>query len=250
MAFHARLEGAFAKQGTSIAVCLLVIDKRAGPKSTAVINRATVADLVPLLSKVPPRRRVATELALVATLPVSPAKITPTLLGGFRSAAPKLAAANCTSDATDAISLAYTHRDTIADAEQAVGVYVAYRPQRLIFENAADHPTQLVESAAMASVALPAPNYVPQLPAKVVRGHVLSRAQLETLVHALDATSSDLPGRYRVPERGLELVPDADGANYRRGFFLGDGTGAGKGRQLASILMDQWLRGRRRHLWI
>jgi hypothetical protein len=39
-------------------------------------------------------------------------------------------------------------------------------------------------------------------------------------------------------------------AHYRRGFFLGDGTGAGKGRQLASILMDQWLRGLRRHLWI
>jgi hypothetical protein len=52
-----------------------------------------------------------------------------------------------------------------------------------------------------------------------------------------------------VPERGLELVPDADGANYRRGFFLGDGTVLAKG-QLASILMDQWLRGRRRHLWI
>jgi hypothetical protein len=94
------------------------------------------------------------------------------------------------------------------------------------------------------------PNYVPQLPAKVIRDRVLSRAQLETLVHALDATSSDLPGRYRVPERGLELVPDAEGAIYRRGFFLGDGTGAGKGRQLASILMDQWLRGNRRHLWI
>jgi hypothetical protein len=46
----------------------------------------------------------------------------------------------------------------------------------------------------------------------VIRDHVLSRAQLETLVHALDATSSDLPGRYRVPERGLELVPDAEGA--------------------------------------
>jgi hypothetical protein len=84
----------------------------------------------------------------------------------------------------------------------------------------------------------------------VIRDRVLSRAQLETLVHALDATSSDLAGRYRVPERGLELVPDAEGACYRRGFFLGDGTGAGKGRQLASILMDQWLRGHRRHLWI
>ncbi|WP_292924181.1 strawberry notch-like NTP hydrolase domain-containing protein, partial [Novosphingobium sp. SCN 63-17] len=250
VAFHARLEGAFAKQGTSIAVRLLVIDKCAGSVSTTVVNRATLNDLVPFLSKVPPRRRVVTELALVATPPVSPAKTTSTLLGGFRSAAPKLAAAASRGDATGAIPLAYRLRDTIADAEQAIGVYVAYRPQRLVFDDAADHPTQLVESAAMASVALPVPSYVPQLPAKVIRDRMLSRAQLETLVHALDATSSDLPGRYRVPERGLELVPDAEGASYRCGFFLGDGTGAGKGRQLASILMDQWLRGNRRHLWI
>jgi hypothetical protein len=67
-------------------------------------------------------------------------------------------------DANGAIPLAYTVRDTIADAEQAIGVYVAYRPQRLVFDDAADHPTQLVESAAMASVALPAPSYVPSFP--------------------------------------------------------------------------------------
>jgi predicted RNA methylase len=58
LAFHARLEGAFAKQGTAIAVRLLVIDKFAGSINTTVINRATVADLVPFLSKLPPRRRV------------------------------------------------------------------------------------------------------------------------------------------------------------------------------------------------
>jgi hypothetical protein len=90
------------------------------------------------------------------------------LLGGFRSATPKLVAAASRGDANGAIPLAYTLRDTIADAEQAVGVYVAYRPQRLIFENAADHPTQLVESAAMASVALPArtmsPSFQPSDP--------------------------------------------------------------------------------------
>jgi hypothetical protein len=54
------------------------------------------------------------------------------LLGGFRSASPKLAAALPRSDANGAIPLAYTVRDTIADAEQAIGVYVAYRPQRLV----------------------------------------------------------------------------------------------------------------------
>ncbi|KAH2773522.1 hypothetical protein KXV54_009019, partial [Aspergillus fumigatus] len=49
---------------------------------------------------------------------------------------------------------------------------------------------------------------------------------------------------------GVELQPHAEGKIYRRGFFLGDGTGAGKGRQLAAVLMDQWLRGNRRHIRI
>jgi hypothetical protein len=155
VAFHARLEGAFAKQGTSIAVRLLVVDKCVGSINTTVINRATLADLVPFLkgSSAPSYR---SRIAARGCCPVPPVKSTSILLGGFRSAAPKLSSATRDRDANGVIPLAYTLRDTIADAEQAVGVYVAYRPQRLIFENAADHPTQLVESAAMASVALPA----------------------------------------------------------------------------------------------
>jgi hypothetical protein len=31
---------------------------------------------------------------------------------------------------------------------------------------------------------------------------------------------------------------------------LGDGTGAGKGRQIAACILDNWLQGRRRHIWI
>ena len=248
--FHARLEGAFAKQGTSIPIRLLVIDKRAGAINTTVVNRSNVADLAPFLAKVPPRRRTEASLHLNMTMPTPIPKPASPIFGGFRSTGLKSATILENAEGNGAVPLVYTVRDTIADAEQAVGVYVAYRPQRLIFADASDHPTQLVESAAMASVALPAPSFVPKLPSNVIRDRVLSRAQLETLVHALEATSSDLPGRYRIPERGLELVPDADGATYRRGFFLGDGTGAGKGRQLASILMDQWLRGSRRHLWI
>ena len=38
--------------------------------------------------------------------------------------------------------------------------------------------------------------------------------------------------------------------SYRKGFFLGDGTGAGKGRQVAACILDNWLQGRRRHIWI
>src|SRR3546814_17610513 len=41
-----------------------------------------------------------------------------------------------------------------------------------------------------------------------------------------------------------------DAVKFRRGWFLGDGTGAGKGRQVAGIILDNWLKGRRRAVWI
>lgn len=34
------------------------------------------------------------------------------------------------------------------------------------------------------------------------------------------------------------------------GFFLGDGAGVGKGRQIAGIIMDNYARGRRRAIWV
>ena len=43
---------------------------------------------------------------------------------------------------------------------------------------------------------------------------------------------------------------DADAVQFRKGFFLGDGTGSGKGRQAAGIILDNWLRGRRKAVWI
>src|SRR5258708_34559002 len=44
---------------------------------------------------------------------------------------------------------------------------------------------------------------------------------------------------------------DIEGAiRFGGGWCLGDGTGAGKGRQVASIILDNWLKGRRRALWI
>jgi len=37
---------------------------------------------------------------------------------------------------------------------------------------------------------------------------------------------------------------------FRQGWYLGDGTGVGKGRQIAGIILDNWCQGRRRHLWL
>ena len=39
-------------------------------------------------------------------------------------------------------------------------------------------------------------------------------------------------------------------AAYRRGFFIGDGTGVGKGREISGILLDNLRHGRKKHVWI
>ena len=50
----------------------------------------------------------------------------------------------------------------------------------------------------------------------------------------------------------MSAAPDdaKDAVRFRRGWFLGDGTGAGKGRQVAAIILDNWLKGRRKAVWI
>ena len=80
---------------------------------------------------------------------------------------------------------------------------------------------------------------------------LLSDAQLETVIYAGEAHAAMLTGRYRVDESfdTLSLARDddaGDAVQFRKGFFLGDGTGCGKGRQAAGIVLDNWLRGRRK----
>jgi hypothetical protein len=74
------------------------------------------------------------------------------------------------------------------------------------------------------------------------------------VIYAGEAHGAYLAGSWTVDETGdmVSAAPDdaADTVSFRRGFFLGDGTGAGKGRQSAGILLDNWARGRRKALWI
>jgi hypothetical protein len=111
-------------------------------------------------------------------------------------------------------------------------VYETYRPARIRVAGAKAHPTELVESAAMASVLPPAVDYKPSLPAKIVKDGLLSDAQLEAVIYAGHAHQDHLP----------------DG--QRRGYFIGDGTGVGKGRELSGIIRDNWEQGRKRHIWL
>jgi predicted RNA methylase len=253
--FSAAIAGAvFAKHGTTIETRLTVIDRSPADDATAFPSPLGVApDAATLLDWV-------TEY-VPARLPIAAAVATPPIA---RAASPRTVPAyatrpsGVTSPTADpaAVELAYK----IAVWTPAEGgriteaLYEEYALQSIRIPGSQPHPTKLVQSAAMASVAPPLPSYRPLLPPDVITGGLLSDAQLESVIYAGEAHSQFLAGSWTVDET-FDLVcaarDDADNAvQFRRGWFLGDGTGAGKGRQVAGILLDNWLKGRRRAVWI
>jgi hypothetical protein len=121
-------------------------------------------------------------------------------------------------------------------------------------QGAKPHPSLLCESAALSLVSPPAPNYIPHLPTKIVDSGLLSEAQLESVIYAGQAHAQLLSGYYLIDESYDNInVTDSnreDAVQFRKGWFLGDGTGAGKGRQVAGIILDNWCQGRRKAIWI
>ncbi len=96
------------------------------------------------------------------------------------------------------------------------------------------HPDPVVENASLSAVKAPKPpdDCLEDIASNVVSEGKLSNLQLEAVAYANMCFGKNLE----------------DGS--RRGFFIGDGAGIGKGRELAGIVAQQWARGVRKHLWI
>ena len=131
----------------------------------------------------------------------------------------------------ETITVENKENDT-TDKELTDAVYEGYVPEKLRIQGAMRHPSELVQSSAMAAVSPPDITYTPNLPTKVITQGILSDAQLEAVVYAGQAQESILP----------------DGR--RKGFFIGDGTGLGKGREIAGIILDSFRQGRKKAVWI
>ncbi len=239
-----RVTGAFRRTGTGIPVCMMVVDKLADSQPAITGETGDLPNLASWIGRMPPR---APEVASIRPVCPRPATISPRKTERIRPTAP-FASRPPSGEPFEVLD--YTALDEPAAVPEQTGIYLPYRPSRILIEGAPVHPTPLVESVAMGSVAAPIASAKPTVPSDWRDKGLLSEAQLETLIYASEAFSHDLPGRFRPAQLGTTLEQADDGASYRQGFFLGDGTGAGKGRQIASVIMDRWLAGERRHIWI
>ncbi|WP_254921506.1 strawberry notch family protein [Nodularia sp. NIES-3585] len=154
----------------------------------------------------------------------------------------------------DVVILEYEVIEWIASEGLKDALYETYRPQRIRIKDAKPHPSLLCESAALALVSPPVPTYKPHLPQHIITQGLLSEAQLESVIYAGQAHSEFLSGSYLVDDSWDNVTVAANSeenaVRFRRGWFLGDGTGAGKGRQVAGILLDNWCQGRKKAIWI
>ena len=111
---------------------------------------------------------------------------------------------------------------------------VLFRRSSLLPEDlGVSHPDPLCEPQAIRDT-VPEPfteEDEVRIPQRLVQDGLLSSPQLEAV--ALAAR------RFRQASGGA-----------RSGFLLGDGTGCGKGRCIAALILDQWNQGKRRHVWM
>ncbi|MGB6231137.1 MAG: strawberry notch family protein, partial [Litorimonas sp.] len=232
--------GLFGRKGTGVATRLLVVDRTTQGRS---FDPETLDGLEGLMDRIEALPARAT-----ASAPG------PTLIPPVRRRRQKAVARPLVSAFSPRHEVvAYAEREAVETESDPDAIYTPYRLSRIKIPKASDHVTTLTESAALASVRAPMPDYVPDLPVGTVERAVLSAPQLEFVIYAGQAHSRRLDGRYTIDREAWKLKPASrsdQGFQLRRGVFLGDGTGCGKGRQIAAVMMDNWLKGRRKAVWV
>jgi hypothetical protein len=245
----------YRKLGTSVDTQLMVFDK---VQDDVQMIRVSVDDLdaaISIVDEVAKSRATVVPATVQRPMHVHSPLTRSAPSTARRPAETRVAAAKAPKHA--ATPLSFTTLETPRENTPISDIYARYRPQRIDIAGAQEHPTPLVESIAMASVAPPVPSQHAaaglRLPNRLIAEGHLSEAQLETIIMANDAHARDLPGKFTIDDDQTKMLrsdEDAEACAYRLGYFLGDGTGCGKGRECAGLILVNWLSGRRKAVWV
>ena len=115
------------------------------------------------------------------------------------------------------------------NTNSSVSSFASYKPKKLTFGK--EHPHAIIEAASLALVETPDISYEIKMPSKIYNDGKISGPQLESVVYACQSHEKFLPNK------------------ERRGFFIGDGAGVGKGRIIAGIILENIISKREKIIW-
>ncbi|CAB1324454.1 unnamed protein product, partial [Coregonus sp. 'balchen'] len=110
-----------------------------------------------------------------------------------------------------------------------VDTYADYKPSKSTI--GISHPDIVVETNTLSSVPPPDITYTLSIADSTIKRGLLSALQLEAIIYACQQHEVILQN------------------NQRAGFLIGDGAGVGKGRTVAGIILENYLKGRKKALW-
>ncbi|XP_017030538.1 protein strawberry notch-like isoform X2 [Drosophila kikkawai] len=159
------------------------------------------------------------------------AQTTPTMSQMPVTASAAAAAAAAAAAHASAVAFGQQEEDEVDYEEMGVAeTYADYWPAKLRLGK--KHPDAVVETASLSSVEPCDVYYRLDIPQETINSGQLSALQLESITYASQAHD--------------HLLPDGS----RAGFLIGDGAGVGKGRTIAGIIYENFLKGRKKALWI
>uniref|UniRef100_A0A3Q4IEY1 Protein strawberry notch homolog 2 n=1 Tax=Neolamprologus brichardi TaxID=32507 RepID=A0A3Q4IEY1_NEOBR len=141
------------------------------------------------------------------------------------------------SSPTDSLSeYAATEEEEEAEEEEAeelghVDTYAEYKPSKATI--GISHPDIVVETNTLSSVPPPDITYTLSIPESTIKNGLLSALQLEAIIYACQ------------PQQHEVILQN----KQRAGFLIGDGAGVGKGRTVAGIILENYLKGRKKALF-
>ncbi|CEF63666.1 Protein strawberry notch homolog 2 [Strongyloides ratti] len=161
--------------------------------------------------------------------------VRPPVLTEIQKMKANLKLANTKEEMKNALKMgAVKAKETVFEEEdESLGhaeTYSEYKPAKLRSGN--PHPDCVVETSSLSSVSPPEIRYHVEIPEINIDEGRISALQLEVVIYACQMHMNKFPN------------------GERAGYLIGDGAGVGKGRTIASIIYENYLRGRKKALWL